>query len=254
MALVLIVGVGATSAVATPAQSTGARFLIQYKASFVGDWSIVTGPGTRCPETNYEEQSGTFSSSVKTGSRKYVVDVYRPFTSIQWDYTPKRSIDIRGIVTSKKTAQGWFRKYCDAPPRSRQDIVTMDNSGCTAETFPGFVGLHPLRGGYLHDGKPERVFFSWEWEREHLNCQIGSMWLGIDPQQQVARPLDFKKLHRCGIKKPRGCRLTIGGAKNFSYSADTKGGDLLRRGNTEYRGKSRLEWSVTFVAIGRSPD
>ena len=77
---------------------------------------------------------------------------------------------------------------------------------------------------------------------------------GIAPQEQVARPLDFKKLHRCGIKKPRSCRLTIGGAKNFSYSADTNGGDLLRRGNTEYRGKSRLEWSVTFVAIGRSPD
>lgn len=68
------------------------------------------------------------------------------------------------------------------------------------------------------------------------------------PGEEVRTALDLKKLYRCGIQKPRGCRLTIRGSHTHSHSISQPTPD----GTHADVGNGRIEWSVTFVAVGRT--
>jgi hypothetical protein len=56
--------------------------------------------------------------------------------------------------------------------------------------------------------------------------------------------LRVKPLYRCGMRKPRRCKLTIGGDKTYVYN-ETQGG-------ATYSSIVHLKLSVTFTAAGRS--
>ena len=60
--------------------------------------------------------------------------------------------------------------------------------------------------------------------------------------QPYAR-LYVKQLYRCGMRKPRGCKRTVGAASDYPFQATQK--------RPAYTSNVHTEWSVTFRAVGK---
>lgn len=116
-------------------------------------------------------------------------------------------------------------------------------NGCSVRTFTGGVALD----GYRDGGDPvQRVSLNWQMEPEgsHVDCPGGTM-RPVDPAETAKASLDLRRLYRCGMRKPRGCKLTIRGQRSFSVSTSSGEGQSST-------GNSRIAWSITFVSAGRS--
>jgi hypothetical protein len=151
---------------------------------------------------------------------------------------------VKGVVSYSRTATGWSLDYqkgsCVQVPH------TWQVANCGARTFAGTVGV-------ATDSRREtwavtRMFLTWELEPESARQGCMSGWMG-DPQPVEARALlDLRKLHRCGALEPRGCRFTIRGAHTHSHSKTQPTPD----GKNTSVGNGRLQWSITFVSVGRA--
>jgi hypothetical protein len=236
----------ATTAPASPTQSLGGtRFVLEYQGSFEGSWRTAYTKkdisGYRC---GGDDHSGTFTSSVRPGSKPLTVVVATDLDgrSVYLDWRPGNGT-VKGIVNSVRKADGWRLDYQQGAC-VKEPLFWLPN--CGARTFSGAVSL-------AKDSKltrnVQRVYLDWELEPYDDKCRFGQMWGAVSAPGEAARAtLDLSKLHRCGVRKPRGCRFTIRGSHTHSHSLSQPHVD----GVTTDVGKGRIQWSVTFVARGRS--
>jgi hypothetical protein len=228
------------------------NYVVKYSGLLEGSWGISTPKGTKCGAPS--EQSGSFTSSVRPGSKPFKVAVSEEFEGrLYLKFGMGQGNTKGGVVTHKQSSEGWRTKGDCYPDVNPFGHIPIDNSGCGSKTFAASVGFYPVGGSYLH--AINKVYLSWPFQLP-LACTIGVKVWSTDvevPQESVARPLDLEKLYACGKRKPRGCKLTLSGSKNYSYRDEQKGvGYPDREGLTTYTGKSHVEWSITFVAVGLS--
>ena len=95
-----------------------------------------------------------------------------------------------------------------------------------------------------NDNPVYHVFLDWQLEPE----------TAIGCGDNIVYPADFsygwrdavlraKPLYRCGMRKPRRCKLTIGRERTYAY-------DVTQDGTT-YSSTVHVKWSATFTAAGR---
>lgn len=220
----------------------GVRFEIQYRGSWEGTWrNVLFKPdATSGRSCQGHEFSGSFKSSVRPGAKPYTVTVEKEGRTLYLDWRPGNGAT-RGIVTSTRTNEGWMLTYTGG---NCIRSVPPPFEGCGTHTFAGPValaGFSPFLRG-VH-----RVYLAWLVEPD-LPCRTGEDGVrGVSfPTEAARQVLDLEKLYRCGVRKPRGCRLTLGGRKSFSAESTSEGGAGV------HSGSSSVEWSVTFVSIGKS--
>jgi hypothetical protein len=254
--LVALLAVGVTVAgasITTPTDAAptrtmgGVRFVLRFQGSFEGSWRITEKrndiSGYKCG--GYENW-GTFKSTVRPGSRPLTAvaatDLGGRSVFLDWG---RSSAPFKGVVNSARTGEGWSLDYqkgaCVQVP------TTWEFANCKPRTFAGLVGLE--KDSKLTRGV-QRVFLNWELEPENasVGCLGGQMWGAVGvPGEEARATLDLRKLYRCGIQKPRACRLTIRGSHSHSHSIAKPTPD----GTHTDVGNGRIDWSVTFVAVGR---
>lgn len=223
----------------------GTRFVVSYQGSFEGSWRSANTKndisGYKC---GGDDASGTLKSTVRPGKAPLTVVVASDLggRSVFLDWGRSGGAH-KGVVSSVRTADGWSLDYqqgaCVKVP-----LFWLQN--CVARTFAGLVSL-------TKDSKltrnVQRVFLDWELEPGDGKCTMGQMWgAAAVPGEEARATLDLWKLYQCGIRKPRGCRLTIRGAHTHSHSISKPTSD----GTTIDVGNGRIQWSVTFVARGRA--
>lgn len=241
-AVVVCAVVAAAVATAAPSpaseSTTGIRFTVHYQGSFDGSWrSTLTKPidpvRYRC---DGNDSWGTFKSSVRPA---------KPATITVGSEGGKSFYFVgngawRGVVSSARTGEGWLLGLSQGTCVRRP----MAANGCSTRTFSyNGVGL----GGYRQSWNPvQRVYLDWMLEPEgsHVDCPGGEMG-AVHPPEGALASLDMRKLYRCGVRKPRGCKLTIRGQR--SYSVNESAGE-----GQSSTGSGRIEWSATFVSTGRA--
>lgn len=210
------------------AAATGVKFVLDFRGNLSGTWR-QTSPFVGGFACKGQDLSGSLTSSVRPGNKPYIFIAYKEGRRVRV-YSPAQSPPT-GLVTSNRTAQGWITRYSGGQCRQ----VPIDTSGCGAHTFPGAVSLTlPARGR-------NRVVLSWEVEPETIGCLDGFTY---DYRVQHFAKLYEKQLYRCGMRRPRGCRLTIGGSAD--YPSQTTQDDIT------YTSNVHVAWSVTLRAVGRS--
>ena len=80
-------------------------------------------------------------------------------------------------------------------------------------------------------------------EPETIGCGDGIVFPGGYRYGWEAAQLRLKPLYRCGIRKPRSCKLTIGRDRTYVYDTTDRG--------VHYTSTVHVKWSVTFLARGR---
>jgi hypothetical protein len=89
------------------------------------------------------------------------------------------------------------------------------------------------------------VFLDWQLEPElAIGCSEGIVLpeaFNYGWQDDVLR---VRPLYRCGMRKPRRCKLTLHRERTYVFN-DTQGG-------TTYSSTVHVKWSVTLSAAGRS--
>ncbi len=239
----IVVGAVVIAAVATAPPSpaakatAGIRFVVHFQGSFEGSWrSTLTQPidpvRFRCPGN---DSWGTFKSSVRPVKPPVITVGSEGKNTFYFG----GNFNWRGIVSSARTGEGWLLQLS----KGACVRVPMPVNGCSVRTFNGGVGLDGYRdGGNL----VQWVALDWQLEPEgsHVDCPGGTM-RPVDPAETARAALDLRKLYRCGMRKPRGCKLTIRGQRSFSVSRSSGEGQSST-------GNSRLAWTVTFVSAGRS--
>ena len=149
----------------------------------------------------------------------------------------------KATVTSNRTAQGFLMRY-SGHQCVREEIP---EPGCGAHTFLGDVipissssgrmdsGINPVYGVYL----------DWQLEPETpIGCGNDIVFpadFGYGWQDAVLRA---RQLYRCGMRKPRSCRLTLHRERTYVQNNE--------QGGTTYSSMLHLNWTVTFTAAGRS--
>jgi hypothetical protein len=225
LACVALAGAPAASASRSVAPSVGVKFVIQYRGSFEGKWhnTVTKPPSGNVYDCDDSDTSGTVTSSVRPGSTPFTVVVFREFgRDLHLDFGTQNTAP-KGVVSTTTTGEGWVMHYSGGECQRIPDALL---EGCGARTFAGAVGFAGLSG---------------------LDRIVESVYLDCTPTEGAKAKLDLRKLFRCGIRKPRGCRLTIGGSR--SYTVDKSGSSP--GGNERFTGSSRVFWSITFVAVGR---
>lgn len=234
------------------------KFLVQYSSQISGSWHRSTAKGTRCGAPS--EESGTFSSTLGRGTRPMYVVVDKEFgrVAVRWS-----SENARGKVKASRTAEGWYTKGgCDPYPPQALVHIPINNSGCGTRSFATGVILRPLSGQNESRG-PTRLVLDWQRQTStsHLDCIGGLYEDGGDGAnagswlERTAQPLNWTTLYRCGVRNPRGCRMTIGTTRTFSERKEYTRDDFgypEREGIWVEAATVRIKWSVTFVAVGSS--
>ena len=127
-------------------------------------------------------------------------------------------------------------------PCIREEIA---QPGCGAHTVNTDVMPFDSISGRLDSGlnPTYRVQLSWPLEPETIGCSNGIFFPTDFDYGWRAAAVRAKTLYRCGIKKPRRCKLTIGREQTFVFD-DTDGG-------ARYTTTVHAKWSLTLVAAGR---
>jgi len=84
------------------------------------------------------------------------------------------------------------------------------------------------------------------WPREpadSVGCEDGIFFPPDYDYGWRAAELRLKKLYRCGISKPRRCKMTIGRERTYVFDQTDRG--------TRYQSALHVTWSLTFAATGR---
>jgi hypothetical protein len=240
---ILAIGAGTLARMPTASaglQARGVKFVLDYRGSLSGTWRR-TRPvvlGLTCTGHDF---SGSFASSVRPGGKPYMLLLSKEFAHLGRDWRPNQPT---GTVTSNRTAQGWLMRYSGGVCRQEPS----DESDCGAHRFAGPVYLAPDGGNYKSDRN--RAALEWQIEpivppHEPTNCSDGLIY---QPGRYGAygapsATFSMKQLYRCGMRRPRRCRITIGGRSDYPYHKVDQ--------NTTYTSSVHIEWSVTFRAVGR---
>lgn len=232
---------------AQPAQEGGVKFLMQYQGAFGGTYSEVQPVGTSSNKfvCSGHEEHRSMTSSVRP-AEPYYLTVYKAFGSIETKFSPNAHGSTKGRVSLDRAATSWLMRY------SGGQCTRYDETwpGCGSRTFLGqAVPLDGIGGA----GK-SRVHLQWQLEPDTEGCIVAIFLYGgltkvPDPWERVAALLDSKKLYRCGMARPRGCRITIGGKKTYTDHREEKSETAP---TTTIDTVLHIEWKLTLVAVGRA--
>lgn len=235
---IVVVTVGGMPAAAKPGRATtgqatsGVKFVLQYHANLSATWHNTTAVNqARC---SGDDSSGSLTSSVGPGPRRYTLVLSKPFGSLQMTWQDALQ---QGKVNSNRTAQGWMMAVKD----HKCQQVPLPEPSCGGHSFSGPVVLRSVMGSRKLDPS---VYLEWQIEPSgsEIGCDKGEVFdfnrEGIG--QSYAR-LFYEKLYRCGLRKPRTCKLKIGGSRDFPHH--------VTQGDATYDSSVHTDWSVTFVRV-----
>jgi hypothetical protein len=245
--LAVVAGTTANGSDAAPkaAQMGGVWFNARYQASFDATWR--TSSPLQLPDLQHPfrcgggDASGELTSSLQPkGKFKFWVGYDLGDRHLSKAYKPPNGNPM-GIVTSNRTAQEFFMHYSGGQC-VREDIA---QPGCGAHTFT--VPVMPLTavGGRLDSTRNPiwDVELQWQLEPENIGCSDGiSFPLDYDYGWNAA-PMRARQLYRCGMKKPRGCKLTIGRDRTYVFDQTD--------GVTTYTTNMHVTWSIVLSAAGK---
>ena len=238
---------GGSAAAPSASQLDGVKFKVRYQGSFDATWhdsSPVVLPDTQHPfRCGGGDSSGTLTSSVHSNSKPFVFKLgHEPGSSgLSHAFRPPNGME-KAMVTSNRTAQGFFMRY-SGHQCIREDIP---QPGCGTHTFRGDVAPINSSSGRMDSSinPVYHVFLDWQLEPETpIGCSDGIVYPGDFSYGWRDAVLRAKPLYRCGLRKPRRCKLTIG--RERTYVQNTTQGDAT------YSSTVHVKWSVTFTAAGR---
>ena len=250
-ALALVAGPMAGRSTAAPGAQqglTGVKFNVRYEGSFDATWRTSTPVVVPDPNNRYRcrggDQSGTLTSSVRSNTKPFVFILGKTpgGRSIHHDFRPRQGGE-RAMVSSNRTAQGFSMQFSGGQCL-RYDIP---QPGCSAHTFPGEVAPISSTTGSLPSGinPVYQVFLAWQLEPElPMGCDDGIRYPDDFNYGWQAVALRIKPLYRCGMRKPRRCKLTIGRERTYAHN--------VTQGDTTYSSTVHLRWSLTFTAAGKT--
>jgi hypothetical protein len=247
--LAVVGAVFAGGSAASPASSQGGppRFRVVYQGSVEATWH--NSRPVQVPDQNHtyrcegNDSSGTLTSSVRPGRRPFFISVGHELggRSLSVWFRPPNGGD-KGVVTSNRTAQGWLMVYSGGQCVRKE----MAQPGCGAHTVTSDVMPFSSISGRLDSGINPlyRVQLDWPLEPPNIiGCDFGEHFPSDYSYGWRAASIRGKTLYRCGIKKPRRCKITIG--RDRTYVVDTW------NGGSHYESKVHVKWSLTFIAAGR---
>ena len=246
--LVVAGGILAGTSSASPsaeAVATGApKFIVRYQASLEGTWRnttpvVLPDPGHifRC---GGGDESGSLTSSLRPGPKKFVIRVGKEGRWLDIDFSGHGGMD-KGVVTSNRTAQGFLMRYSGHECKRFE----IEQPGCGAHTRVTDVAPLSSASGRFDSGvNPiHRVAPAWPLEPETIGCSDGIHFPLDYRYGWESAQLRLRQLYRCGLRKPRACRMTIGRDRTFEFNQTDRG--------TTYSSTVHIKWSITFQAAGR---
>ena len=247
--LAVIGGIVVSSSAASPTaetMATGApKVIIRYQASLEATWRTSSPVVLPDPSHTFRcgggEESGTLTSSLRPGPKKFVVRVGGEFTSryISIDFSGHNGMD-KGYVTSNRTAQGFLMRYSGHECKRFE----IEQPGCGAHTvLTSVVPLSSANGVNSGRNPVYQIAPGWPLEPETIGCSDGIFFPPTFSRGWEAAPLHLRQLYRCGIRKPRGCRMTIGRDRTYVFNKEDRG--------TTYTSTMHIKWSILFQAAGR---
>jgi len=234
-----------SSAAPKAAQMGGVWFVANYQGSFDATWRSsrpVLLPDAQHPfRCEGDDASGSLTSSLRPQG-KFKVWIGHDLGSRQLSiaFKPPNG-SARGIVTSNRTAQGFLMRYSGGQC-VRSDIA---QPGCGAHTVTTRVNpLTEVSGRFDSGLNPVwHVNPSWPLEPQTIGCSDGIFFPTDYGYGWQAATLRARQLYRCGIKKPRRCKMTIGRDRTYVFD-QTDGGET-------YTTNLHEKWSITFAASGK---
>lgn len=246
--LATVAGTVARGSAAAPkaAEIGGVWFVVNYQASFDATWRSsrpVLLPDTQHPfQCEGDDASGSLTSSLRPQGKPFKVWVGHDLGSrpLSIAFRPPNG-NPKGIVTSNRTAQAFLMRYSGGQC-VRSDI---EQPGCGAHTLTTPVMPLSSASGRFDSGLNPvwHVNPSWPLEPQTIGCSDGIFFPTDYGYGWQAAALRAKQLYRCGIKKPRRCRMTIGRDRTYVFN-QTDGGET-------YTTNLHETWSITFAAAGR---
>jgi len=232
------------SAAAPRAGGSGyVKFFVRYQGSFDATWHDSSPVVVPDPNHTFRcgggDSSGTLTSSVHNNSKPFIFMLgHEPGSSgLSHGFSPPNGLE-KAMVTSSRTAQGWFMHYT-GHQCVREEIP---QPGCAAHTFLGYVAPISSATGRMDSGinPVYHVFLDWQLEPETaIGCSDDIAYPpGFDYGWQAA-VLRAKALYRCGLRKHRRCRMTIGRDQTYVFNTT--------QDDTTYSSTVHEKWSVTFV-------
>jgi hypothetical protein len=229
-----------SSAAPRAAQMGGVWFNASYAASFDATWSQSSPVVLPTPDHPFQcgggDLSGELTSSLQPGGKfKVWVGYELGDRHLSIAFKPPHGTP-KGVVTSNRTAQEWFMQY------SGHQCVRYDipEPGCGAHTVT--VPVMPLNVvGGDGDWGPKKIWDvqpNWPLEPQTIGCGDGIFYPPDFDLDWSAAPWRAKQLYRCGMKKPRRCKMTIGRDRTYVYDQTD--------GVTRYTTNLHVTWSMTF--------
>ena len=132
-----------------------------------------------------------------------------------------------------------------------------DTTSCGSATRKGVVSFDTPNSGGSADVVPsnERSFtlrFSWDLTpglTSGCNAGPGSFLTadGLDQFDVTAQWIDYLKLRRCAIARPKTCKLTLHGSKSFSEHIQST--DENEGGVDTTDGTAHLDWKIVISIV-----
>jgi hypothetical protein len=228
------------------AQMGGVWFVAHYQGSFDATWRSsrpVLLPDAQHPyQCEGDDSSGSLTSSVRPQGKPFKVWIGHELGSrpLSIGFRPPNGMH-KGVVTSNRTAQGFLMRYSGGQC-VRSDIA---QPGCGAHTLITPVApLSEVSGRFDSGLSPVwHVNLSWPLEPQTIGCSDGIFFPTDYDYGWRAATLRAKQLYRCGIKKPRHCKMTIGRERTYVFNQTDRG--------ETYTTNLHVKWSITFAAAGK---
>lgn len=230
LAIVVVAALGMPAAAKPQRAAGGMKFVLDYHASLKATWHNTTAVNqARC---SGDDSSGSLTSSVRPGSKRYTLGLSKPFGNLQMTW---QQVLQQGKVDSSRTAQGWMMAVKD----HKCQQVPLPEPSCSAHSFLGPVTLTQVMGSRKLD---PRVYLEWQLEPfgSEVGCDKGEVFdFHRESIGQAYAKLFYEKLYRCGRKL--SCKLKIGGSRDFPHH--------VVAGDATYDSSVHTDWSVTFRRV-----
>jgi hypothetical protein len=244
LAAVAATTAGGSSAAPRAAQMGGVWFNARYQGSFDATWRQSAPVQLPDPQHPFNcgggEESGELTSSVQPAGRfKFWVGYDLGDRHLSSGFKPPNG-NPKGVVASNRTAHGFLMRYSGG--QCVREEIPEPGCGANTVTVP-VMPLNAVGGSLDRSGNPIWDFqLSWPLEPVTIGCGDGIFFPPDYDYGWSAAPLRAKQLYRCGMKKPRHCKLTIG--RDRTYVFDQTDG-------ARYETTLHINWSVTFTAAGK---